>query len=134
MLKLSSKDRISELLIVKEMSPFFERKKKFCFFLKFCHIFISRNPIFLIFFSTVRCTFCIHLYCILKDFKSRYLGIDAKYIQAHIIITRYAKKETKKGKKHLKNILILVHSNLDIVNKSVRPFLFTISNNSIDQM
>ena len=27
-----------------------------------------------------------------------------------------------------------IHSNLDIVNKSVRPFLFTISNNSLYQM
>ena len=29
---------------------------------------------------------------------------------------------------------IVVQSNLDIVNKSVRPFLFTISNNSLYQM
>ena len=30
--------------------------------------------------------------------------------------------------------LMGVHSNLDIANKSVRPFLFTISNNSLYQM
>ena len=30
--------------------------------------------------------------------------------------------------------LMGVHSNLDIVNKSVRPFLFTISNNSLYQV
>ena len=31
-------------------------------------------------------------------------------------------------------ILLLIHSNLDIANKSVRPFLFTISNKSLYQM
>ena len=30
-----------------------------------------------------------------------------------------------------KTMLLPVHSNLDIANKSVRPFLFTISNNSL---
>ena len=30
-----------------------------------------------------------------------------------------------------KTVLLPVHSNLDIANKSVRPFLFTISNNSL---
>ena len=30
-------------------------------------------------------------------------------------------------------VLLLIHSNLDIANKSVRPFLYTISNNSLYQ-
>ena len=34
----------------------------------------------------------------------------------------------------LYTIIYNSHSNLDLVNKSVRPFLFTISNNSLNQM
>ena len=30
--------------------------------------------------------------------------------------------------------IIFIHSNIDIVNKSIRPFLFTILNNSLYQM
>ena len=76
-------------------------------FLNFCYIYLRKSQKSNIFeyFSTCEMYFCIHLYCILKDFKSRYLGIDAKYIQAHIITTRYAKKETKKREKAFKEYL-----------------------------
>ena len=39
-------------------------------------------------------SFVLHI----KDFKSRYLGIDAKYIQVHIIQQGMLKKKQKRGK------------------------------------
>ena len=84
----------------------FLREKNVCFFKFLLHL-SPKIPKIQYFWIFQHCEmyFCIHLYCILKDFKSRYLGIDAKYIQAHIITTRYAKKETKKREKAFKEYL-----------------------------
>ena len=47
---------------------------------------------------------------------------DVEFFNKVCNFTKYLKTQT--------NSLLLFHSNLDIVNKSVRPFLFTILNNS----
>ena len=83
----------------RNVSIFWKKKKCFVFLKKSFVTFLSPKIQYFWFFQYCEMYFLYSFVLHIKDFKSRYLGIDAKYIQAHIIITRYAKKETKKGKK-----------------------------------